>query len=269
MVEEKYEFDVGADGLDYDILDLSFNRTTQSFIESVGIKPGMNILDIGCGSGVMTSWLAKKVGNSGSITSIDNSEEQLNHAHRRIKSEGINNVDFRLLSAYDVETLGKKFDLLYCRFVLHHLHSPRKAINCFFNVLEKGGVYFAEEGIVSSAFSYPHCPAWQNNRPSPNIVETERDGDGRDGDFGMKLFYNMKIIGFEVAKVSLVQPILTTRKEKEYLVKNRDVFKKTALEQGLTEKEWDDETRSLQELVADDLSIAGFYQSCQVAGIKK
>lgn len=40
---EKYELEVGDEGLDYDILDASFNPTTQAFILSAGLKPGMRV----------------------------------------------------------------------------------------------------------------------------------------------------------------------------------------------------------------------------------
>ncbi|WP_147281877.1 hypothetical protein [Legionella feeleii] len=53
--KERYDFEITEEGLDYDILDLSFNPTTQAFIERNGIKPGMRVLDVGSGSGLMDS----------------------------------------------------------------------------------------------------------------------------------------------------------------------------------------------------------------------
>ena len=75
--KERYELEIPEEGLDYDILDMAFNPTTQSFINVNGIHAGMRVLDVGSGSGVMTHYLAKMVGQEGHVLSIDNSLEQL------------------------------------------------------------------------------------------------------------------------------------------------------------------------------------------------
>ena len=186
---EKYDLEIGKEGLDYDLLDKAFNPTTQAFIIKSGIKPGMNVLDVGCGSGVMTTWLAKQVGAKGTVTAIDNSEEQLNLTVRRLKKENISNVKTKVLSAYDIEQLNEKFDLIYCRFVLHHLHSPHKTLKLFFENLNVQGIYIGEEGIISAAFAYPPTFAWQGYMPVLKSDEEEKDGVERDGDIGMKLLY--------------------------------------------------------------------------------
>ena len=120
--KERYDFEIPKEGLDYDILDLAFNPTSETFIQNAGIKPGVSVLDVGGGSGIMTHYLAKQVGPSGSVLSIDNSPEQLARAKRFCEQQGDSNVSFKELSAYDLDSLGEHFDLIYCRFVLHHLH---------------------------------------------------------------------------------------------------------------------------------------------------
>jgi len=69
---ERYELEIPDEGLDYDILDMAFNPTTKSFIEANGIQKGMRVLDVGSGSGIMTHYLARKVGQKGHVLSIDN-----------------------------------------------------------------------------------------------------------------------------------------------------------------------------------------------------
>lgn len=39
--KETYDLEIGDEGLSYDILDLTFNPTTQGFLIQNGIKPGM------------------------------------------------------------------------------------------------------------------------------------------------------------------------------------------------------------------------------------
>lgn len=265
--QEQYEFEVPDEGLDYDILDMSFNPTTKSFIAANGIQPGMRVLDVGSGSGIITHYLAGSVGAQGQVVSIDISPQQLARAERYCQQQGDKNIRFKPVSVYELDSLNETFDLIYCRFVLHHLHSPRLAIRLFHQLLNKGGLYIAEEGIMSAAFSYPPSKVLQHNREQISSPSEEKEGTQRDGDFGMKLFYWMKKSGFTIKDLKLVQPLLSTYEQKKKLLDGHEAFKKTAILQGKKESEWEAEKQELIRLAKDKFAIVGFYQSCQVCGI--
>ena len=268
-MSESYDFEIPEEGLSYDILDLAFNSCTKAFIiEHAAIKPGMRVLDVGSGSGVMTHFFAKQVGQQGHVLSIDISVEQLNRAKHYCEQKHSQNITFREMSVYDLTTLNETFDLVYCRFVLHHIHSPRQAIQLFHHVLNKGGRYIAEEGIISAAFAYPPSQAWQFSRETITSPDEEKDGLDRDGEFGMKLYYWMKKAGFSVEAIKLNQPVLTSKAQKSLLLDGHEAYKKTALAQGKNEAAWETEKQALVQLANDDFSIIGFYQSCLVCGIK-
>lgn len=265
---EHYDLEIPEVGLDYDILDQAFNPTTKSFINNSGVKAGMHVLDVGSGSGIMTHYLASLVGPQGHVVSIDNSAKQLACAKRYCDQNEDKNVTFKELSVYEIDKLNETFDLIYCRFVLHHIHSPRLAIRLFFQALNQGGKYIAEEGIISAAFSYPPSNAWQYHRAKITSPNEEQDGLNRDGEFGMKLFYWMRKSGFTISQANLVQPLLLTSHQKMKLLAGHDAYKNTALNLGQSEAEWSAQRDALLNLAQDDFSIAGFYQSCQVCGVK-
>ena len=266
--EERYDFEITEEGLDYDILDRSFNPTTQAFIERNGIKPGMRVLDVGSGSGLMTHYLSQQVGQQGQVLSVDISAAQLARAKQYCDRQDDKNILFKELSVYDLDKNHETFDLIYCRFVLHHLHSPREAIKLFYDRLNKGGFYIAEEGIISAAFSYPPSKAWHYNRQDIPSPDNDVDGVQRDGDFGMKLVYWMKKSGFKIKDANLIQPLLTTERSKKLLLAGHDAYKNTALAQGQSEADWEEQRQELNRLAEDEFTIVGFYQSCQVCGIK-
>ncbi len=269
MKEEHYELEIGEKGLSYDPLDLAFNESTQAFILKSGIKPGMHILDAGCGGGMMTAWLAKQVGPTGQITAIDNSAEQLNVARQKIIKEKITNVNFQVLSVYDLANLNQQFDMIYCRFVLHHIHSPRKTIKLFYDNLKPNGIYVGEEGIISSAFAYPPSFAWQGYTPELVSPGKEKDGEGRECDFGMKIFYYTRAAGFTVKDCHLVRPVFWKKEQKKGLLEGLLAFKKTNIEQGMTEEAWQKKYDETIRLIEDDNQVIGFYGSAQIAGMKK
>lgn len=269
MKQEKYIADIGKDGSQgLGTLDHCFNRTTQSFLLESGLAAGMTILDIGCGSGVMTCWMAQQVGPGGRVLGIENNQNQLNAAIKRAESLGLQNTEFKLCSAYDIESLHQQFDLVYCRFVLHHLIRPVDVISKIFLVLKPGGIYVSEEGIVNHAFSYPFSHVWGDEcvRLTPPWVDYE--GADRDGNVGIKMVTKMRDAGFSVLSANVVQPLLITKEEKRLLLLGREELKRHFLEEGHTEAEWIAAGEELEKVINNDKQIIGFYGSCQVAGVK-
>lgn len=265
---EKYDFEIGESGLDYDILDATFNEKTQKLILKNGLKAGMHVLDVGAGAGVMTCWLAQQVGSTGTVTAIDNSPEQLSVVKARASSLGLDNIKTIVLSAYDLSELDQLFDVIYCRFLLHHLHSPRKAINGFYQALKPGGLYFGQEGIIHNMWSYPASKAWQGYQPVLPPPDEINEGVDRDGDFGMKLLFSSQQAGFRILDCQLDQPILWTQEQKQGVLPGLVAFKSTALNQGMSEQEWEDNYAETVRIVNDPKYVMGFYGSCFVASMK-
>jgi len=267
MSDESYDFEIGEEGQKgLDLLGVLFNPTTKSFIKQYGLQEGMKVLDVGCGTGDMSRWFARQVGLQGRVLAIDNNENQIHAAKVKTPDEG--NIEYKCLSAYDILQLKETFDLVYCRFVLHHLHSPRQTIQLFYEVLNAGGIYIGEEGLINAAFAYPATFAWEGYMPEMKAPSEEKDGLGRDGDFGMKLFYYTKQAGFAILSCQLVHPLLWKKEQKEPLLIGLQEFKKTALAQGMTEEEWQQKYQETQRIALDDNQILGFYESCQIAAKK-
>lgn len=269
MSSEQYIFDVGENGATgLDILDYCFNPNTQAFLLDNGLKSNINVLDIGCGSGVMTCWIAQQIGSNGRVVAIENNVNQLEAAQRRAEKLQLHNIDFKLCSAYEIDSLNQEFDLVYCRFVLHHLHHPEDVITKIFKILKTNGIYVAEEGIVNFAFSYPFSVVWGNEylRLPPPWVDI--DEKQRDGNLGIKLFKKLQKTGFQIKATKINHPILSTTDEKKLLLLGRDEKKRDYLSQGHSEDEWIASEKEIERIVNDKTCIIGFYASCQVAGLK-
>jgi SAM-dependent methyltransferase len=269
MSNEKYIVEIGEEGSEgLGKLDYCFNPTTQEFLLHAGLQPGMTVLDIGCGSGVMTCWMAQQVNPNGRVIGIENDENQLNAAKKRADNLGIKNVEFKLCSAYEIDSLQQEFDFIYCRFVLHHLHKPIDVIKKIFQVLKSNGIYAAEEGIVNFAFSYPFSPAWGSESLNCPSIWIDAEDNQRDGNVGIKMFNKMHLTGFKIILTKIIHPLLTSRDEKALLLLGRDELKNYYLEQGHSEDEWVALGKETEKIVDNDSQIVGFYASCQTAGVK-
>ena len=267
MRDDQYDFKVGEKGQEgLDILDIMFNSHTQKHILQAGIQPGLRVLDIGCGRGAMSLWLAEQVGETGRVVAIDNSENQIKATIDLIKDKP-DWLEFKIHSAFDLHELNEQFDMAYCRFTLHHLNNPTKVIEKVFNLLPKGGIFIVEEGIVSAAFAYPRTKAWGNERLEyPLEAEGEED---RDGNFGLKLFNRMVTVGFNVNYAGLFQPLLYTKEQKQLLAGSaREDYKQYALNHGIPLNEWEKRMLEMDRLIENDAGCIGFYQSCIVVGKK-
>lgn len=267
MPEEKYRIEIPEEGMS-DSLDILFNKTTQEFIKHNGIKSGIHMLDIGCGTGSMSVWLSEQVGKTGSVLGIDNDEHQVKAAEKFAKSQGAINCSFKLHSAYEISRIKEHFDFIYCRFILHHLFRPTEVIKSVYEKLPNGGIFVAEEGIISSAFTYPFSCAFGERRWQNSAAIEDKEGIDRNINFGMLLYNKMFQAGFKDLKAHLIQPVLCTKEEKKILILNEATGKKSALESGMALEEWNKLMEGLQKIMETDGQIVGFYQSCQVVGRK-
>lgn len=85
---------------------------------------GASILDIGCAGGYKTSYINSK---GFDVEGVDFFEEMIKEAKEKFKD-----INFRVLDVYDLDSLNKTYDGIYCQAML--LHVPKKDI---FSILEK------------------------------------------------------------------------------------------------------------------------------------
>ena len=103
------------------------------------LVPGLEVLDAGCGPGVMTRELARRLG-TGSVVGLDMSAAQVRLAADAATSEGLSNVRFETGSAYQLPFPDASFDLVFSHALLEHLRAPQRAMAEFLRVLRPGGI---------------------------------------------------------------------------------------------------------------------------------
>lgn len=76
---------------------------TDRIIALLGIKPGMHVADLGCGTGFFTLSLARAVGKEGVVSAVDIMKEPLESVQARSEAAGLSNI--KTIRA-DLEVLG-------------------------------------------------------------------------------------------------------------------------------------------------------------------
>lgn len=102
------------------------------------LKPGMTILDCGCGPGTITLGLAQAI-DPGQALGIDIESSMVAQATSRARERGINNVEFRVDDITNLSLPDDSFDLVFASAVLEHLPNPVLGLKEIHRVLKSGG----------------------------------------------------------------------------------------------------------------------------------
>lgn len=103
------------------------------------LRPGMALLDCGCGVGSITLDLAAIVA-PGRVVGLDLDEGQLEIARGEAARRDLTNVTFRQGSVYALPFADGEFDAVLAHTLLIHLRDPLAALQVIWRVLKPGGV---------------------------------------------------------------------------------------------------------------------------------
>ena len=112
-------------------------QSTQKLVTLAGIKKGDQVLDIACGTGVVTKKVSSRIGNSGKIVSFDISNKALSIAKKFNSAK--KNIEFIQADAETV-FLKNQFDVITCQYALFFFPNSKKALCNAKRVLKKDGI---------------------------------------------------------------------------------------------------------------------------------
>ena len=108
------------------------------------LRPGLDLLDVGCGPGTITIDLARLVA-PGSTTGIDAAAEIITEARAAGAESGVDNLWFSVGNLYALEYPDATFDVVHVHQVLQHLSDPIAALIELRRVLKDGGILAVRE----------------------------------------------------------------------------------------------------------------------------
>lgn len=104
----------------------------------LALRPGLSVLDCGCGTGDMLSLMAEQVA-PGRAVGGDISDTMIAEARRRAKTHRASNLSFERLDAQELPYSDRSFDRVLATQLLIHLPEPRRALQEMVRVLSDGG----------------------------------------------------------------------------------------------------------------------------------
>lgn len=138
------------------IVQLFSSRTAEADAAFVlpHLKPGMKLLDCGCGPGSITIGLARVV-EPGETTGIDIDTGQVEFARERASQTGVDNVRFETADVYELPFSDNEFDAVFMYALLEHLDRPEHALSQAHRVLKPGGIVGVSHGDFSLSVTEP------------------------------------------------------------------------------------------------------------------
>ncbi|HEY2763133.1 MAG TPA: methyltransferase domain-containing protein [Pseudonocardiaceae bacterium] len=147
------------------------------------LRPGISVLDVGCGPGTITTDLAQRVA-PGRVLGIEPVPEPLARARATARQAGVGNVAFVLGDVYALEAGDATFDVVHAHQVLQHLGDPVAALREMLRVTRPGGVVAARDGDYAAMTWWPADPRldrWLE------IYRAVAHGNGAEPDAGRRL----------------------------------------------------------------------------------
>lgn len=112
--------------------------TERQQILRLGLQPGWRCLEVGCGNGSIARWLASQVGPTGQVVASDLEISCVMRAELPC-------LEVRQLDILQGPVEQVHYDLVVTRALLHHLPSPRLALQRMIGALKPGGVLLVTE----------------------------------------------------------------------------------------------------------------------------
>lgn len=102
----------------------------------VKITPEMDVLDFGCGTGLLLLRLQPQVR---SVTGIDSSQGMLSVLEEKVRSQHLTNVTTRCIDLEHGDRFEGQFDLVMSSMTFHHIRDVRPVLEILIHVLKPGG----------------------------------------------------------------------------------------------------------------------------------
>jgi ubiquinone/menaquinone biosynthesis C-methylase UbiE len=139
-------------------------EATNELLSLCHIKDAHEVLNVGCGIGVGSAYIATK--HNCRVVGVDISEKMIEWSRRRARQERVESkVEFRTADVLDLPFEGDRFDVVFAESVLIFVEDKARAISECVRVTKPGGYVGLNEGV------------WIK-QPSPELIEQVKDAIG-------------------------------------------------------------------------------------------
>ena len=111
----------------------------KAVVQALNIQPGMDIADIGAGTGLYTRAFSSETGPGGTVYAVDIASNFIDGIMRQAQAAGVQNVVGVVNTAKDVNLEPGSIDLAFVCDTYHHFEYPRSMLQSIHAALRPGG----------------------------------------------------------------------------------------------------------------------------------
>lgn len=146
-------------------------RIRSAYLDAAPSWTGARVLEVGCGTGVVSRDLARRVGPGGSVLGVDPSPWLLREAERLAQAQHLTNLEFTRGDARNLDLPSDSFDAAVAHTVLCHVPDAAALIAELTRVVRPGGHLVLFDGdYAANTINHPDRPttdrivaAWLEN----------------------------------------------------------------------------------------------------------
>ena len=214
-------------------------------LEALALQAGEQVLDAGCGTGLLLEQMAYSVGDSGQVVGVDNSPDMLDMARHRCQD--LSNVKLQQGSVEQLDFEAERLDLVSCTQTLLYVEQVETALGEIHRVLKPHGRVAIIEtdwrGVVfnslDESLTRRILTAWDDAVESPNLPA--------------KLGRLLRNLNFSAIRVEAIPILNTSDSGNSFSSMMFKGFLENALKHGaITRQECDQWQQQVRELVQNN-----------------
>ncbi len=263
--QKYYPLAEGKDAVDrLSILNSLYNEQSIHILKKYINAQTQSILEIGCGTGVLSYQLACTLPNTIHILATDFSEAQIAICKKNYAN--ISNLKFGLYDCNADKALPNKFDVIFVRFLLIFQKDIAKIIQNMLSMLKEGGYLLIEEfnPISTGCYAYgqQHIVKRWNIFWKLALMKT-----GRAKDLERNIFEILSQNNVQKIEKKISHGVLTTKKEKSLFYLCMEEAKPYMLSLGITSDAIDDMCNDLKKICDNNYPV-NFARNFQIIAQK-
>jgi ubiquinone/menaquinone biosynthesis C-methylase UbiE len=244
------------------VLGRTLAASSESFLKRTGLRPGVRVVDVGCGSGELTGWMAELVGPA-EVVGVDVDLTVLAIARERWSGHRAP-PRFILADAAAVPPALGRFDVVYARFLLSHQTDPLAVLRDLRALCRPGGVVAVEDVDISAMFCEPRSEAFDLATALYVRAAVARGAHPR---LGPRLADLFEEAGFEDVEAGAVHPAFREGEGKRMAELTLRSIREAVLETSPIDEDGFDELLDELERITDDpATLFGLPRIHQVMG---
>ena len=186
---------------------MGWEEETEILLDRIGVQPGWNCADLGCGPLGILGALSSRVGKSGHVLGLDSNPVFIQTAQSYIHENHLNNVEVVQGDLYEKALKPHSFDLAHIRYVFTQHGCDELLLVKIIHLTRPGGMVVSQESDWVTWNCYPLHPSWEKLRNALITWFELNGGDINAGRRTYKMFIDAGLDDIQIRTAILALPV--------------------------------------------------------------